>query len=94
MYVVVEGEVDIRVGKVTAETVVQGGIFGEMALIDQQVRSADAVARTQCKLVEVDQRRFQFLVSETPYFAIQVMTIMAERLRHANVRIARNATAE
>lgn len=88
MYVVTEGEVDILVGTVVAETVKPGGIFGEMALIDRQVRSASAVARTQCKLVVVDQRRFQFLVSETPFFAIQVMSIMAERLRHANTLIS------
>ena len=87
MYVVAEGEVDIRVGGTLAETVTPGGIFGEMALIDHHVRSADAVARTQCKLVAVDQRRFQFLVSETPFFALQVMSIMAERLRHANERM-------
>jgi CRP/FNR family cyclic AMP-dependent transcriptional regulator len=87
MYVVTEGEVDILVGPTLAETVTTGGIFGEMALIDRNVRSADAVARTHCKLVLVDQRRFQFLVSETPFFALQVMSIMAERLRHANERL-------
>lgn len=86
MYVVAEGEVDIWLGQVVAETVGPGGIFGEMALIDRNVRSADAIARNQCKLVPVDQRRFQFLVSETPFFALQVMAIMAERLRHANQR--------
>ena len=87
MYVVTEGEVDILVGTTLAETVTAGGIFGEMALIDHHTRSADAVARASCRLVVVDQRRFQFLVSETPYFALQVMTIMAERLRHANQRL-------
>lgn len=87
MYVVAEGDVEIWVGPVLAETVTAGGIFGEMALIDHDVRSADAVAQTACKLVPVDQRRFQYLVSETPFFALQVMGIMAKRLRHANERI-------
>ena len=90
MYVVTGGEVDIQVGPTIAETVTVGGIFGEMALIDGHVRSAGAVARTQCKLVPVDQRRFQFLVSEMPFFALQVMSIMAERLRHANQRIEKD----
>ena len=93
MYVVTEGEVDIRVGEVLAETVTSGGIFGEMALIDHHVRSADAIARTQCTLVEVDQRRFQSLVSETPYFSLQVMSIMADRLRHANEMILKSVQA-
>jgi CRP/FNR family cyclic AMP-dependent transcriptional regulator len=87
MYVVADGEVDIWIGPVFAETVTPGGIFGEMALIDHNVRSADAIARTDCKLVAVDEKRFKSLVSETPFFALQVMSIMAERLRHANQRI-------
>jgi len=87
MYVVAEGEVDIWLGPVFAETVTEGGIFGEMALIDRHTRSADAIARTQCKLFTVDHERFQTLIRETPFFALQVMGIMAERLRHANARI-------
>jgi len=89
IYVVTEGEVDIKVGSTVVETVTSGGIFGEMALIDRNVRSADAIARTECKLVAVDQRRFQFLIGETPFFAVPVMSIMAERLRHANERLNR-----
>ena len=62
-------------------TVGKGGLVGEMALIDDSPRSADAVARTDCLLTPVDERRFLFLVHETPMFALQVMTVMAERLR-------------
>lgn len=87
MYVVAEGEVDIVVGGVVAETVTPGGIFGEMALIDHHERSADVVAKSACKVVALDQRRFEFLVSQTPFFALQVMSIMAERLRRANQRM-------
>jgi CRP-like cAMP-binding protein len=87
MYIVTEGEVDIKVGDIVVETVTTGGIFGEMALIDAHSRSADAICRSACKLVVINQRRFEFLVSQTPYFAIQVMSIMAERLRHTNQMI-------
>jgi len=61
-----------------------GGILGEMALLDNEPRSTTAIANTDCKLAPVDQRRFTFLVQQTPYFAIQVMQIMAERLRRLN----------
>jgi CRP/FNR family cyclic AMP-dependent transcriptional regulator len=93
MYFVADGEVDILVGNIVTETVKSGGIFGEMALIDQHPRSADAVARTQCKLAPVDLRRFQFLVSVTPFFAVQVMSIMADRLRRANELILKSQRA-
>lgn len=87
MYVVSEGEVDIMVGGLVAETVTPGGIFGEMALIDHHSRSADVVAKSACKVAPIDQRRFEFLVGQTPFFALQVMSIMAERLRRANQRM-------
>lgn len=81
MYVVKEGEVDIRVRGKTVETVGPGGIIGEMALIDQQPRSATAVARTACQLVPINEERFQFLVQQTPYFALDVMRMVVQRLR-------------
>lgn len=81
MYVVKEGEVDIRVRDTTVETVGPGGLIGEMALIDRNPRSATAVARTDCKLVPINEARFAFLVQETPFFALDVMRMMVRRLR-------------
>ena len=81
MYVVLDGQVDIIIGDKIVETVDPGGIFGEMAIIGPAPRSASAVARFDTKLVPVDNRRFQFLIQQTPYFAIQVMGVLADRLR-------------
>ncbi|MCE7946473.1 MAG: cyclic nucleotide-binding domain-containing protein [Chloroflexi bacterium CFX4] len=82
MYVVLDGEVNLidHSGSIT-EVVMPGGMFGEMALIDAKPRSLSAVARTNCKLAAVDRQRFSFMVTETPYFALHVMQVMAERLR-------------
>ena len=57
-------------------------VFGEMALIDNSPRSLTAVAITDTTLATIDRHRFLFLVQETPTFAIDVMTVMAERLRN------------
>jgi CRP/FNR family transcriptional regulator, cyclic AMP receptor protein len=84
MYVVLDGEVDILVHDRIVDTAGPGSIVGEMALIDAQTRSATARARTACRLVPVTERRFTFLVQQTPYFALTVMRIMAERLRRSN----------
>ena len=84
MYVVREGEVEIRLGDKVVEVVGPDGVFGEMAMVDGQPRTAAAVARTDCKLVPIDQKRFQFLVQQTPYFAIEVMRALVERLRRAD----------
>jgi CRP/FNR family cyclic AMP-dependent transcriptional regulator len=87
MYVIIEGEIEIRVGAVMVEIAGQGSIVGEMALIDKAPRSASAKARTDCKVAVVDLKRFEFLVQNTPFFAVQVMRIMAHRLRHSNIHL-------
>jgi CRP-like cAMP-binding protein len=81
MYAIVEGEVEITIDGKLLDTTAAGGIVGEMALISSSPRSATAIAKTECKLVPVDHKRFTFLVQQTPNFAINVMKIMVERIR-------------
>ncbi len=87
MFVVQDGEIDIVVRDTVVETVGPGGVVGEMALIDAGPRSASAVARADSKLVRVDERSFQFLVQEHPFFALEVMRLMAHRLRRMDARL-------
>jgi CRP/FNR family cyclic AMP-dependent transcriptional regulator len=86
MYIVLEGEVDILDGSILLETAGVGSIVGELALIDDSPRSATAVAKTDCRLVAVDRRRFVYMVQETPLFALSVMKVLADRLRNKNIR--------
>ena len=81
MYAVIEGQVDIVWRDEILETVDEGGIFGELALVDDGPRSAAAIARTNCRIAVVDRKRFAVLVSQTPHFAVDVMRVMAQRLR-------------
>ncbi len=76
-----DGSVDIVVGMAIVETAERGAVLGKMALIDDSPRSASAVAKTASRLAKIDRRRFQFLVQQTPNFAIHVMKVMAEQLR-------------
>lgn len=86
-YVIIEGEVDITFKGHILETISSGGLIGEMALIDHQTRSATATAKTDVKAVVIDRNRFLFMVQETPSFALEVMKIMADRLRHEHDRL-------
>ena len=81
MYVVAEGEVEIAIGDTILDVVGPEGIFGEMALISQEPRSATARARSDCRIVEIPEKRFLFLTQQTPFFALEVMRVMARRLR-------------
>lgn len=87
MYILVGGEVDILVGDTVVDTVEPETILGEMAMIDAEPRSASVRANTTCHVVPIDQKRFQFLIQQTPYFAIEVMRILAHRLRKMDVRL-------
>lgn len=81
MYAVIEGSVEITVHGQVIETIEPGGVFGEMALVENRPRSATATVKTEAKLVPIDKNRFMFLVQQTPFFALQLLTIVAERLR-------------
>lgn len=80
-FIVKSGEVEIRTGDRLLEVVGPNEIFGEMALIDQSPRSADAVATTDSEVIALSKRQFFFLVGERPPFALNVMRTMARRLR-------------
>jgi len=81
MYGIVEGEVELRTSHGVIHTVGPDDTFGEMAVVDSSPRMATAVAMTDTKLAVIDRHLFLFLVHETPMFALQVMSTMAERLR-------------
>ena len=87
LFIVQSGEVEIRLGNRVLETLPQYSIFGEMALIDTAPRSATAIAASDAKLVSVSEKQFLFLISNTPYFALNVMRVMARRLRAANTAL-------
>ena len=87
LFIIQSGEVEIRLGNRVLETLPQYSIFGEMALIDNATRSATAIAAGDAKLVPVSEKQFLFLISNTPYFALNVMRVMARRLRAANTAL-------
>jgi CRP-like cAMP-binding protein len=87
MYVVLDGEIELRIGNTVVETLGPGEPFGEMALIDQTPRTATATAITEATLAVIPERRFLFMVQQEPRFALQIMKVMADRLRKMNERL-------
>jgi CRP/FNR family transcriptional regulator, cyclic AMP receptor protein len=81
MFVIKSGTVRIQLGNRTLSELPTDSIFGEMALIDNEPRSATAVAITDVELVPVTEKQFLFMVGQTPYFALKVMRVLAQRLR-------------
>jgi CRP/FNR family transcriptional regulator, cyclic AMP receptor protein len=94
MYYVVEGEVSLIRGKRVLDVVKAGEIFGEMATISQQPRSATAVAKTACRVLSLDARQFQSSIQRTPEFALMLMTILINRLRLTVAMLAMSNSLE
>jgi CRP/FNR family transcriptional regulator, cyclic AMP receptor protein len=88
MYVVFEGEVAVAVGRRIVEKVGPGGVFGEMALVDQMPRAASAVARTDCALLSMNRDQLITLVKSNPGVGMAMMRAVAERLRYMNSILA------
>jgi CRP-like cAMP-binding protein len=88
MFVVLRGTVRLSVRGRVLELLGPGQAFGELALIDDGPRAADAVAVTDVELVEINEERFRNLVRGYPGFSLQVMRVLADRLRHVRDRIA------
>jgi CRP/FNR family cyclic AMP-dependent transcriptional regulator len=86
MYIVKAGTVEVRDGKRLLDTVEAGGVVGEVALLDAGDRSATVVAKTDCQLLPITEEQFILLVQRMPYFALQVMRVLAERLRRTTVQ--------
>ncbi len=80
-YVVEAGEVEIANSRKYLETIKPGGFFGEMGLVNHKPRSATAKAATDCVLVEVSEGDFYFLIQHSPFFAIEMMRVLSERVR-------------
>jgi CRP/FNR family cyclic AMP-dependent transcriptional regulator len=81
MYLLVEGEVSLLRNKKTLDIVKPGEIFGEMAVITQQPRTATAMARKFCQALVLDVKQFQQAIQATPEFALMLMNILNHRLR-------------
>ena len=84
MYILMSGTAEIMVHGRVVETAEMGAIFGEMAMIDEHTRSATITAKSDCKLFPIQRSRFNFLIQQTPNFALYVMRVMANRLRVTN----------
>ena len=93
MYLIIEGEVELMLDDTVVETAEEGSFIGEMALIDDEPRSASARARGDCRVFPIDEARFQLLVKETPFFALQMMKTLARRLRKMDALVGARPNA-
>ncbi len=86
MYIVLEGKVAISIKGGIVGRAGPGGVFGEMALVDQSVRAATATAETPCALLAINRIAFLQLVKTSPAFGAALLAGLAERAQDMAVR--------
>jgi CRP-like cAMP-binding protein len=83
MYLLLKGRVSLVAGSAELRAVKSGEIFGGMAALANQPRSATAVAKTPCRVIGLDRRQFAKALARKPVFALMLMKVMVKRLREA-----------
>ncbi|NIS07518.1 MAG: cyclic nucleotide-binding domain-containing protein [Candidatus Dadabacteria bacterium] len=87
MYIILEGEIEIQVDGFAVGKLFEGQILGEMALVEDQPRSATAIAITDTKVVPINREAFLLIVKEEPLFALFVMKDLSHKIRVLNQRL-------
>jgi CRP-like cAMP-binding protein len=82
-FVLAEGLAYVHVDGRRVASIGAGSFFGEMALLEHEVRSASVTAELPCRLLVVEEQDFD-AVRSVPSVADRVMLAMSERLRAAN----------
>jgi HEAT repeat protein/ATP/ADP translocase len=89
LYVIVEGKVEVfrRAGSVERTLAYLGEkeCFGEMAILDDQPRSASVRAVERTDVLKIDRDSFRELILERPQIAFAIFKILSGRLRHQNL---------
>jgi len=89
LYVIVEGKVEVfrRVDSTEQPLSVLGGreFFGEMAILDDEPRSASIRAIEPTLVLKVDRENFAELIHERPQIAFSIFKILTHRLRQKNM---------
>ena len=95
MYLLLKGDVALMSGSKSIGRVRAGEIFGEMAVISDAPRSATAVAKTECRVIALDDQEFETALGKHPEFAVMLMSVMIFRLRSTIAQLkSRNALSE
>jgi CRP/FNR family transcriptional regulator, cyclic AMP receptor protein len=97
MYLIERGKVRICVQtkdghEVTLAELGRGDFFGEMALLDGKPRSADALVAEDAKVALLSREHFLSFVRSSPDVALEMLTALANRLRHTDELLRHSAT--
>ena len=83
-YLIMDGAVDVKSDSKVLAKLGPGQFFGEMAVLDNQPRSADVVAAGPSRCFIISEWSFKALISQNPRIALRMLQELVRRLRDAN----------
>lgn len=91
LFAVVSGRLKVATangdgGEMVLSILGAGDVFGEVALLDDQPRSASVSALERCDLLVLDRRAFRALLLRMPPLSLALMRVLARRLRDLSDR--------
>jgi len=97
MYLIERGKVRISVEatdgrELTLTELGRGDFFGEMVLLDGQPRSANAAVAEEARLAVLSREDFLSFMRSNPNVALEMLTALANRLRHTDELLRHSAT--
>jgi CRP-like cAMP-binding protein len=93
MFIIQDGEVEI-IKHINGESHIlshleKGDFFGEMALLEAAPRTADAIAKSEVKVLIINGSRFDDMLKKNPEIAVRIIRKYSKRLREANTLLER-----
>jgi CRP/FNR family transcriptional regulator len=76
---------------ITLATLGPGDIFGELAMLDGQARSASVETLTETELLALPAADVRRLLSDRPEISVKLIAALTKRLRETNERVARQS---
>ncbi len=97
MYLIEQGKIRIGVRtkeghEITLTELGRGDFFGEMALLEDKPRSADARVIADARLAMLSREHFLSFVRSHPNVALELLSALANRLRHTDELLRHSAT--
>src|SRR5205807_10096839 len=84
-FLITEGTADVSVGGKSRATLGPGAFFGEISLLDRGPRTATVTATSPIAMLALTAWTFRGLVEQHPTIALNMLRVVAERLRNAAV---------
>lgn len=88
LWLLLEGEVEVRVDGKPIRAIGPGNHFGEMALLTGAPRSADVIASTAVTALELSRSHLHGLIGANPDVALDMLAELARRLRRTTRALA------